>query len=138
MVLASYAEKNKVFTLDYYVFCFVLLGHALDQLYWLNINFNLINEAFNLHNISNNLGFTCSFISYKEPNPTQPWNLASADNNFCHSTRAVMGTSYSRNLFSGQFITLPNTDTKWSFSLVLYQRFWKMFVLLSFLISFGT
>ena len=47
---------------------------------------------FILHNISNILGCTCSFISYKEPNPTQPWNLASEVDNICHSTRAVMGT----------------------------------------------
>ena len=70
MVLASYAEKNKVFTLDYYVFCFVLLGHALDQLYWLNINFNLIMEL---------LTFTTSVTilvlhvpSFHTRNPTLP------------------------------------------------------------------
>ena len=92
MVLASYAEKNKVFTLDYYVFCFVLLGHALDQLYWLNINFNLINEAFNLHNISNNLDFTfymfLHFIQGTQPYPTleprQCWQQLLSFYQSCH------------------------------------------------------
>ena len=71
---------------------FLLLGYALDQLNWLKIDFNQNDEAFILHNISYILGCACSFISYKEPNPTQPWNLASKVDNICHSTRAVMGT----------------------------------------------
>ena len=70
MGFVSYADKKIKFDSDYYVFLLLLLGHALDQLNWLKIDFNQYDE---------DLSFTTSvtFLVVHVPlfhtrNPTQP------------------------------------------------------------------